>query len=846
MTTIEHWLANLSTLGGLTVYNVDTDFVTQVKTAATTAFGKRCQVFQASRIAKKAPKLDATAKLIIVHQDLASPDHFLPFGDLVEQILYPALQKDIPFCLLSELDSLKYAPRSHDPKLVHEEWGLTQARLLCEQAPHIAKHTTVFRHPQQVAFDAITKPVPASATAQMPVASLDQLDPRQTQALEHDTGPMLVLAPAGSGKTRTLVNRIIHLINNGADPERILALAFNRKAMEEMNSRLQQRGVNSTKIRTFHSLGYEFIRSVLPWRFSQDRVYAQRRNLIQRSIGAHYEIPRGKYQDVFEHMNDAFQRIRTELSHPDDHDLVIDGIKLEFAPIFESYLKNQFRNQFIDFTDMVYLTVRMLLKNETWRTEWQSKFDYVIVDEFQDLNRSQLLLMQLMAWPQNNLFVVGDDDQLIYSWRGAAVSHIREFRQEHPAHKLVVLNTNYRSCQAVVKHSRRLIENNRSRVSKDIQARDDAPAGTLEIQLEETLWEQAQTAAKWLVDQSKAGQNNWRNYAALFRYHVYQFPLAKALDAHGIPHTPIDELRLFQTNVGRDLHAYLSVLLHPEEATTAQVRRVLKRPVKYLTNKTVGSIENWQGLKRAPAQSAVKSHERDQIRDFILELQLVRRFINKVSTKPTRVLGKLERQFNLLDFYAEQAAAPDAGDQATDDVVFEIIQAVAHDYPDVHAFFSYINDLLSDAAQNAQSRSKPAADQEPGVLFTTVHQAKGKEFENVIYFNLERVQTQNQREEEEERRIAYVAVTRAEQNLLVTAPEDEFAPFLEELLYDPELAKLTVQDLKKRLLQMEKDTLKADVSLSDLAALNAQINQMELEIRWRETLEKNAAKRILE
>ncbi len=844
MSTPTTWINRLPEAGNLTVFNVDTDFVETLIRAAQSTFGKDVQCFQASRLSKKAPKLDKTAKLVIVQLDLPSPDHFVPCGELIEQVLYPALQLGIPFCILSEPDSLTFSSRSTDPKQLHFDIGYVRARLICEQLSYLADHSTVFRHPSQVDFDSVIAPLPSSTPPKQQQLPIDTLDQRQTQALEHNTGPMLVLAPAGSGKTRTLVNRMVHLINSGVDPSRILALAFNRKAMEEMNSRLQARGVTNAKVRTFHSLGYEFIRSVLPWRFSQERSYERRRNLLQRSVGAHYEIPRGKYQDVFEHMGDALQRIRTELSHPEDHNLIIDGTKLEFQPIFESYLLNQFRNQFLDFTDMVYLAVRMLVKNEAWRTEWQQKFDYVIVDEFQDLNQAQLLMMQLMAWPQNNLFVVGDDDQLIYSWRGAAVSHIREFRHQHPAHRLVVLNTNYRSAQAVVRHSRRLIEHNRSRVSKDIQARAEAPAGKLEVQLEDTLWEQAKTAAAWLAAQAKGGHNNWRHYAALFRYHVYQFPLAKALDAHGIPHTPIDEQRLFQTKVGKDLHAYLSVLLHPEDATTQHVRRVLKRPTKYLTNKTVGSIDNWQGLKRAPAQSAVKTHERDQIRDFILELQLVRRFINKVTTDPTRVLNKLERQFKLIDFYDEQAAAPDAGDQATDDVVFEIIQAVAHDYPDIHAFYAYLNDLLSDAQRNNQMPTQSSASPENGVIFSTVHQAKGKEFENVIYFNLQRVQTQHPREEEEERRIAYVAVTRAEENLLITAPEDDYAPFLEELLYDPKLAKEDLQKLKKRLLQMEKNTLKADVSLSELEALNADINAMQLEIRWRETLEKAAHRRL--
>ena len=207
-------------------------------------------------------------------------------------------------------------------------------------------------------------------------------------------------------------------------------------------------------------------------------------------------------------------------------------------PIFHSYVQKQLSASFVDFDDMIYMAVRLLLENGALRRTYQSRFDFVLVDEFQDLNEAQLLLLQIIALPENNIFAVGDDDQMIYGFRGADVKHIVEFEKRFPVAATHVLNTNYRSSRMIVRHTGWLIRHNLDRVPKDIQPRQDAPMGRFEVAGHASLLEQARFAAGWLAEHKKQNKLNWRDYAVLYRYNAYQFPVAVMLDAMGIPHSP--------------------------------------------------------------------------------------------------------------------------------------------------------------------------------------------------------------------------------------------------------------------------------------------------------------------
>ncbi len=251
----------------------------------------------------------------------------------------------------------------------------------------------------------------------------DDLDPSQREAVASVSGPIRVLAPAGSGKTKTLVNRILHLLNQGIAAERILALAFNKKARDEMQDRLERRGVEGVEVRTFHSFGYEIVREGSGWTFGGSTQKKTAKALMRSAIQEHTGLPALRNKDPLDAFLDGLRRAKMEL--PALSTVTVEyGDKLyPLEPIFHSYFEKQMSASFMDFDDMIYLAVRLLLENSPLRRTYQSRFEFVLVDEFQDLNEAQLLLLQIIALPENNIL----PDDLRVSRRGCkAHCRIRE------------------------------------------------------------------------------------------------------------------------------------------------------------------------------------------------------------------------------------------------------------------------------------------------------------------------------------------------------------------------------------------------------------------------------------
>jgi len=363
----------------------------------------------------------------------------------------------------------------------------------------------------------------------------NNLDQSQKKALNHLTGPIRVLAPAGSGKTKTLINRIVNLINNGIDPNKILALAFNKKAKEEMEQRLRDKQVNTSnrlnedgvKVRTFHSFGYEIIRDHLHWQFPGGHLERSRtRQILKDSIDPFYQIPFRRNRDPLDVFLDALRKTKMELPHIDEVTVEDNGNVVPFGNIFNRYLELQTQHNFFNFDDMIYLALRAIIDNNVLRKNLQNQFEYILVDEFQDLNKAQILLMQILALPQNNLFIVGDDDQMIYGWRGAEIAHILDFNKRYAESEDCTLSTNYRSNKRIVNHSRWLIDHNSERVEKDIHPLPNKPSGLFEIKLSQSLWHQTVEIKDWILTNKQYQNADWKDFAVIFRYNTFQFIIA--------------------------------------------------------------------------------------------------------------------------------------------------------------------------------------------------------------------------------------------------------------------------------------------------------------------------------
>jgi DNA helicase II / ATP-dependent DNA helicase PcrA len=647
-------------------------------------------------------------------------------------------------------------------------------------------------------------PKSAKAFAGEPIYPLDMdLDHSQGQAIRHVYGPVRVLAPAGSGKTKTLINRIIHLLNHGVPAGQILALAFNKKAAEEMAERLSKRGIPVARrfddmgvtIRTFHGLGYEIIRQQLGWRYQTDEGDQRCRELLRRSAVDVLKLPALRNEDPVSGLLASLSQVKTDLLSDEEMRTEVAGEIMPFSQVFSRYLLLQQEAQFINFDDMIYWAIRLLLDRPALRLRLQQRFQFLLVDEFQDLNKSQLLFMQMLGWPNTNVYVVGDDDQMIYGWRGAHIDHILNFTDTYGGAQTYTLQTNYRSSREIIRHSTWLIRNNKKRVAKEIKPGAQARGGSFSVHLDETLWGQARQVCRWLQQLNKNGIA-WNRLAILYRYHAFQYVLAILLDQYKIPHTPVSGKSLLQTPVGRDIFSYLTVLFFQDQAGAKDFERVLKRPNKFLTNSLIRSITSWDDFLHACESDAIPERERVILNQW----RQNSRFVQNVAKQPrpvAQVLHALVSVFDLHEFYRQRYNVYGALDDGGHDVLLQVLLEVSNGYDSLSSFYRDLTKANVEVDDNGNGNGSMTPDE--AVVLSTIHASKGKEFQHVAYFNLAHTETANSPTElEEERRVTYVGLTRAIDSLLVTAPQEKYSDFLLEASLNPEWLRYSLPALLKK------------------------------------------------
>jgi len=629
------------------------------------------------------------------------------------------------------------------------------------------------------------------ASNQQPQYPIDEnLDEDQKAAVETIAGPVRVLAPAGSGKTKTLTNRIAYLLNQGIEANKILTLAFNKKASAEMQQRLEEKMIRDVDVRTFHSLGYEIIRKAWKWTFDDKNRRHVIRDMMWEAVAKHHTLPPRRGKDPLDGFLDALRRAKMELIPTEEITVEYDDKEYPFEPVFHDYMEGQIKKHFMDFDDMIYLAVRILLDNPSCRADYQNRFEYVLVDEFQDLNRAQLLLLQILALPENNLFIVGDDDQMIYGWRGAEVRHILDFTKRFPIAKDHVLSTNYRSSKKIVRHSRWLIDQNKQRVPKDIRSAKTAHKGYFQIETAENLWEQSQKAAAWIQEIKTTKKLRWKDFAVLFRTNAFQISVALALDILKIPHTPVSGKHLFTTPVGRHVYSYLTVFLHPKDAKAEDIEVILKNPNKYFRNDLIEKATNWGKFRTLYQDPGLENWLSEKLLDFINRILYLQSRAADSETTSSALLSAMDTELGLKKAYQDNQKLVRELDEASDEVVFDVIKAIADHYPNLEAFYSYVHKAIHDEGEKTDDE-RSSHDE---VVLSTIHKSKGKEYPNVVYFNLSEPDRSSD-EQEEERRVSYVGATRARDMLFITCSKSKQSPFLRELAFANHLAGMTTEKI---------------------------------------------------
>ena len=601
----------------------------------------------------------------------------------------------------------------------------------------------------------------------------------QTQAIQHTDGPCLVLAGPGSGKTLTIVNRVKYLIEKQkVRPEEILVVTFTRFAAAEMKSRLclvmGKRDLPVT-VGTFHGIYY----GILKWayRMNQENILSETEK---------YQILRGvinkERMEIFDE-EDFIQDIAAEIGKVKNNRIPLEEFVSEkcsadaFRNIYRNYEQHRKELKKIDFDDMLVLCYELFRARPDVLAQWQKKFRYVLIDEFQDINRIQYDVIRMLAQPENNLFVVGDDDQAIYGFRGADSELMLGFGKDFPNAKQILLGMNYRSTANIVQNSLKLIENNVERYSKKLEANREG-GSCLHIQEVKDPVEEAEYV---LEEIQKCKENGIKEeeIAILFRVHTDARAVVEAMVERKIPFQMKEHLpNIYEHFIAKDIMAYFR--LATGKRRRQDFLQVMNRPKRYLGRDSVsGSQVSFEDMRKFYCD---KDWMIDRIDQFEWDVKML------MKMAPYAAIQYIRKRIGYDDFLKEYAFTHQINRSDLNEVLAEIEEA-AKAFSSVEEWFAHVEEYTETLKVKEKERNRPR----PGVRLMTIHASKGLEFKQVflIAANEGRIPYQKaktDKEIEEERRLFYVAMTRAKDFLKICYVKikngKEVAPsrFVDELL----------------------------------------------------------------
>ncbi len=592
------------------------------------------------------------------------------------------------------------------------------------------------------------------------------LAPDQRAAVEHPRGPVRVVAPAGSGKTRTLNARLLHLVDDrGVEPSLVTAVAYNNRAAAEMRERLERPDL---QIRTIHSLGWRIVRDVRP----DATLLGERevRGRLQRIL----PHTRRAGKDVFGPYIEALADVRIALRHPEKVETERNDVP-GFAGIFETYRAGLAERDECDYDEQVYEAIRLMLGDPELRARWQGRCRHLLVDEFQDLTPAYLLLLRLLASPGLNVFGVGDDDQTIYGYAGADPRFLLEYERLFPGAGEAALEVSYRCPPEVVTAVGHLLVNNERRLPKTVRAAAAEHAGTPEAfrilrVSDETM---AATAADVVTGWRADGVPD-SAIAVLGRVNSMLLPTLAALDEAGVAARCLLDTALLHRNVVRATLAWMRLALRPDSMDPRDLTEAARRPGRKINRLSREVLEGaWDLSLEQLAALGTSLNERHQEywEGFVADIEKVSRLVAGDCDSRTLV------EFLMQEIGLGRAAGSlDSGrtrpDRAThvDDLL--ALRRTAAVYSDPEGFGRQLAALLR--------RTTAEGD---GVLLTSIHRVKGLEWDRVLVFAADETLMPHQlaTDIEEERRVLHVAVTRGRNQVVVLADESRPSPFLDEL-----------------------------------------------------------------
>ncbi|MFO0678693.1 MAG: 3'-5' exonuclease [Polyangiaceae bacterium] len=624
------------------------------------------------------------------------------------------------------------------------------------------------------------------------------LNPAQLRAVEHQTGPLLVLAGAGSGKTRVITQRVVRLIERGVPPQTIVALTFTNKAAAEMRERIGHalhdtghgaKAAQAITISTFHSFGLGVLgkeKAAVGGAFTifdQGDVLAAIKE-IMRTVGASKALDAQAIATRISNAKNAFQSAE---DLPDDGVDEYDEVTKLVYPKYESAMRGY---RAFDFDDLVCGVARLWQTRPDILARWQDRFHYLLVDEYQDTNRAQLALLTALADRHKNICVVGDDDQSIYAWRGADVRNILEFEEQYPGAEVVKLEQNYRSTTPILDVANSVISKRADSKYKKVLFTENAGADKVRVLVAPSPEVEATFVAREIRRMIRDEGMRPKQFAVLYRSNGQAKGIEESLREETVPHKVIGGQQFFERKEVKDLLSYLKVTLNPHDEIA--LRRVINYPARGIGDTTLERLHLhatarswtlWQAVERVAALDDIPNGAREGCRQLESLVEETKRHLAKPEATASEVMRGIAERMRLREEISASSASPHQSAKRWGNVEALFRTFERHDARAKTAgatrgtdreLEKFVHALTLDFGDDGNDAPEDV------VTLSTLHGSKGLEFDVVFLIGCEegflphsrtldsRVTDAIPQDIEEERRLFYVGVTRARRRLFLS------------------------------------------------------------------------------
>src|SRR3989339_142680 len=606
--------------------------------------------------------------------------------------------------------------------------------------------------------------------------SLLVLNSPQKLAVETISGPLLIIAGAGSGKTRVLASRIAYLIEKGVKPWNILAVTFTNKAANEMKERvrkllnLQKDGSLKVNMGTFHSICVKILRieAHLLGYENEFTIYDSADSVaLMKNIMNDFQIDSKRLNPKA--ILHAISIAKNQLITPEEYqNQAFDNFHKEVARLYLEYQKRLALNQAFDFDDLIMKVVEILKLKAEILTKYQEKFQYILVDEYQDTNQAQYVLVNLLAQKYKNLCVVGDSDQSIYSWRGANIQNILDFEKDYPEAKVIKLEQNYRSTKNILAAAHHVIVKSSQRKDKEMWTENDIGQKIKVLKAFDEKHE-GELIANEIEKILRTYENpQYKDFVILYRTNAQSRVLEETLLRHGIPYRIVGGVKFYERKEIKDLIAYLRVIQNPSDSIS--LLRIINIPSRKIGATTLQQIQEQAFLKNQSFFQALQKVEflpqskQIALLNFVSLIQELQKENQEFSASGIlkQVIQRVHYKEYLLSESTKEA-------ESRFENVMELV-SVASKYDGIEPQIS-LSTFLEEVSLISDLDN--LSDQDNAVALMTLHSAKGLEFETVFIAGAEdgilphKSSFFSPEEFEEERRLMYVGMTRAKENLYI-------------------------------------------------------------------------------